>query len=691
MNKFIFLTICILSFGLQLHAEEVDTLNSRSIFLDEVVVQSFKQNKSYRMEPISASAFSSTGIVNRNITGIKEFSALVPNLFIPDYGSKLTSPVYIRGIGSKINAPSVGLYVDGIPYFEKSAFDFDFSEIDRIEVLRGPQGTLYGRNTMGGIINVFTKSPLEWQGSSLSLMAGNYGQRQASASHYGKLTHNLGYAISGNYNHTDGYFNNLATGENADTQDSGSGRIRLEWQLQPKLKIQLMTSLDHSDQGGYPYALYNKETNSVGQVNYNDFSSYRRTLSNTGTTVDYKTDRFWLSSQTAFQYLKDRQGVDQDFSTKNQYYVIQKQEQNMLSEELNIKAVTQTNYKWLFGAFGFYQGMDNEVDMDYKLQRMSTHKVYDSPTYGFALYHQSTIDKLFTDALSLTLGIRYDWEQAHTDYKAYRSINDTTGITDSFKSKLTFRQLTPKATLQYSFSGNQLLYATVSKGYKSGGFNTSFERDEDRSFEPEYSWNYEAGTKLNFWQNRIKTELSLFYIDWRNQQIYQPLPSGKGSMLKNAGRSESKGIEFALQANVCNGFMFNVAYGYTDATFKEYQRSTTLDYAGKKLPLVPSQTFSVGTDYLFRVKSPLLDRIQMNISYSGTGKLYWSESNEAFQKYYGIWNGKVSFMKGALTASIWGKNLTGTEYTAFYFESGGNSFAQKGKPVTFGGNLTLNF
>jgi Outer membrane receptor for ferrienterochelin and colicins len=168
MNKFIFLTICILSFGLQLHAEEVDTLNSRSIFLDEVVVQSFKQNKSYRMEPISASAFSSTGIVNRNITGIKEFSALVPNLFIPDYGSKLTSPVYIRGIGSKINAPSVGLYVDGIPYFEKSAFDFDFSEIDRIEVLRGPQGTLYGRNTMGGIINVFTKSPLEWQGSSLS-------------------------------------------------------------------------------------------------------------------------------------------------------------------------------------------------------------------------------------------------------------------------------------------------------------------------------------------------------------------------------------------------------------------------------------------------------------------------------------------------------------------------------------------
>ena len=94
---------------------------------------------------------------------------------MPDYGSKLTSPVYIRGIGSRINSPSVGIYVDDVPYFEKAAFDFDFFDIDRVEVLRGPQGTLYGRNTMGGIINVFTKSPLTEKGSKIKLSAGNYG------------------------------------------------------------------------------------------------------------------------------------------------------------------------------------------------------------------------------------------------------------------------------------------------------------------------------------------------------------------------------------------------------------------------------------------------------------------------------------------------------------------------------------
>jgi outer membrane receptor protein involved in Fe transport len=110
----------------------------------------------------------------------------------------------------------------------------------------------------------------------------------------------------------------------------------------------------------------------------------------------------------------------------------------------------------------------------------------------------------------------------------------------SFGGELTKCELTFKA-VSYTFSGSQLLYTSVSKGYKSGGFNTSFERDEDRSFEPEYSWNYEAGTKLSFWQNRIKTELSLFYIDWRNQQIYQPLPSGKGSMLKKCRTIRKQG------------------------------------------------------------------------------------------------------------------------------------------------------
>ncbi|MCS2891864.1 Plug domain-containing protein [Parabacteroides faecis] len=185
--KVLFL-FCCLSLSVSLvKADDQDTTKVRQIDLNEVVVQSFKQNRDLRLEPLSASSVTGTAIQNKNITSIKEFSSFIPNLFMPDYGSKLTSPVYIRGVGSKINAPSVGLYVDGIPYFEKSAFDFDFAEIDRVEVLRGPQGTLYGRNTMGGIINVYTKSPLKFQGMNASISNGTYGARDYTLSRYAKI------------------------------------------------------------------------------------------------------------------------------------------------------------------------------------------------------------------------------------------------------------------------------------------------------------------------------------------------------------------------------------------------------------------------------------------------------------------------------------------------------------------------
>ena len=115
---------------------------------------------------------------------------------MPDYGSKLTSPVYIRGIGSRINSPSVGLYVDYVPYFEKAAFDFDFFDIKRIEVLRGPQGTLFGRNTMGGIVNIVTTSPMDYQGNHINLSAGNYGTYSLNAGHYGKINDKLGYSLA---------------------------------------------------------------------------------------------------------------------------------------------------------------------------------------------------------------------------------------------------------------------------------------------------------------------------------------------------------------------------------------------------------------------------------------------------------------------------------------------------------------
>ena len=688
--KFFCLCFGFISLAFNVFADEADTIAKRSIVLNEVVVQSFKQAENFRSQPISASTVNKINLQNQNILGIKDISSFIPNLFMPDYGSKLSSPVYIRGIGSKINDPSVGLYVDGVPYFQKSALDFDMNEIESIEVLRGPQGTLYGRNTMGGIINVFTKSPLQYQGTVVSVSGGNYANLNATLGYYGKLNDRFGYAVSGNYNHSNGYFLNQYTGKNADGFNSGSGRIRLDWKIQPNLLLRLTQNVDYSNQGGYPYAPVDSATNKVGNVNYNEYSSYIRTMSSTGLSLTYTAEQYSLNSQTSYQYLSDKQGIDQDFTPQSVYYVTQKQKQSTVSEELNIKSSTSHWYQWLFGVFSFNQQINNNVAMNYERLNYSTQKLYDMPTRGISFYHQSTFNNLLINRFSLIVGVRYDYERASDNYTAYKdSLGMQQPLGGNSFSNLNFSQLTPKISLQYALPSSQMLYASITRGYKTGGFNTSFERDEDRSFQPEYSWNYEVGAKGRFWEDRIRAELCFFFIDWRNQQIYQLLPSGIGQMLKNAGHSQSKGIELSFQGNLWKGFTLQANGGITHAIFLDYVQSAKVNYSGNYIPSVPAQTLGLAANYRIPLQTKLTDNLSFNLQYTGTGKLYWAEDNKLTQPYYGLLNGKISATKGNATVSLWAKNITNTEYIAYAFVSSAQQYAQKGKPFTAGISINL--
>ena len=165
---------------------------TKVIDIEEVVVIATpKENNRLRQQAISSTSLSQNEMRNNSVTSVKALSGLVPNLFIPDYGSKLTTSVYVRGIGSRINTPAVGLYVDNIPFIDKSAFDFNYSDIERIDVMRGPQGTLYGRNTMGGLIRVFTKSPFTYQGTDIRLSAATYNDYKASLTTITAFLHSL--------------------------------------------------------------------------------------------------------------------------------------------------------------------------------------------------------------------------------------------------------------------------------------------------------------------------------------------------------------------------------------------------------------------------------------------------------------------------------------------------------------------
>ncbi len=691
---FLFLTA--FQFGAFSQNSEKDTI--RNYKLDEIIIQSPKYNRNVFDIPAAASMIPERLIENNRVENLTDVSTIIPNFFMPDYGSKLTSPVYIRGVGNRINTPSVGLYVDEIPYFEKAAFNFDFYDVERIEVLRGPQGTLYGRNAMGGLINVITNKPHNEQATTVTIDYGNFNQIRSNITHNQPVGKSLAVQGSLNQRHNDGFYTNTFSQTEVDKINSYSGRLKALFT--PSKKFNALGNIQYEDsrQGGYPYALFDDAKMQAGAISYDKESIYNRKLLSAGLNLNYSASGFSVRAVSSFQSLDDFQEIDQDFTPQSLFFVEQNQQLHMLAQEINIESAKGGAYNWLFGTFGFKQLLDKAVTVEYgedglvqfKLPFSEYYytKTYNNTNSGIAFFHQSTLD---LGEFTLSAGIRADYEKASLDYTDDRFRNGNATRADEFVSDMDFFEILPKVAIKYSINEYLVPYATVAKGYNSGGFNSTFEREEDRSFDPEHSWNYEAGLKAKWLQQRIYANLAFFYIDWTNQQIYQTVPSGTGSMLTNAGKSESKGVELELKALPAQNLETWLTFGYNEARFVEYIKDENEDYSGNYLPYVPLYSFNVGGNYNIDVRTSWLDQIRINMSYNGFGKHYWHESNEAYQDFYGLLNQRISFEKNNITFSFWGKNILNTEYNSFYFQALGNSYAQIGKPATLGVNLKVVF
>ena len=670
---------------------DADSTVFKTVGLSEVTVVEFKKTK----ENLATNSVSivDSGFVNRHeLQSITELTAVVPNFYMPEYGSKQNSPVYIRGVGAKTKGSAVGFYVDGIPHFENSSFDVDMSNIASVMVFRGPQGTLYGRNAIGGIINVTTVSPLTYQGTQFKLGYGSHNDALFQFSHYNKLGSKVGYSVAGGYHYNDGFHRNMFTNKYADQLKDAYGRVALVWLLDNKWFLRVNSMLDYSNQGGYPYGKYNRLTGETEPVNYNRYSSYRRLLSTSGLNISYAGENISFSSQTAFQYIRDRQGIDQDFTSNDTYFVKNRLKQTMLSQEFILKSNNSSRYQWLWGAFAMTQHINNTVETQYitKDNAFPTH--YRIPVNALAIYHQSTI-KLFS-GFSFIAGLRWDYENSTLKYLRETYQLSTDGARTEVKnvnSSLHFNQITPKFALQYQDEcNNNSYYFSVTRGYKAGGFNQTFQKEEETSFGPEYNWNYELGGKVHLLKDKLYAEAALYYIDWRQQQVNQTVP-GVGNVIHNAGHSSSKGFELALNSSPLKNLSIALSYGYTYAKFIEYQKSAKLNYSGNMLPMVPRNTLSCSASYaLYPSSTSFIDKIVLTAGLTGIGKIYWAEDNEVAQNFYALLNAKISITSGIFTWECWGKNITDTHYNTYCFKSSAD-YAQVGKPAYFGTSLLVKF
>ena len=735
---------------------QIDTMQ---VVLEEIVVSSTKETNELKTLPGSISLITPGMLEDRKITSIVDLSAVIPNFFVPNYGSKMSTPVYIRGIGERSTGQAIGLYVDNMSYLDKSVFNFEFMDVQRIEALRGPQGTLYGRNAMGGIVNVYTYSPLDYEKTKVTLTTGNYGLLRANASVSKKISNKTGISFSGHYGGSDGFFENQYDGKRADKLSSAGGRIRFDYRPADKWTVQLMTNYDYSEQGAFPYGEY--VNGKIAAPNYDYSGKYARKVAGGNVNTEFKNDKIIFTSSTGFQYFEDDMRMDLDYTPQPVFTINQLQTERNWIQEFAIKSNTKNNYRWSFGAFGFSRDLQTDVvtvmgsagvknvlqpildaatannphapslvAADSEIPIPGTFK---TPAYGGAVFHQSTYNNLFTEGLSLTAGMRLDYEKTKLDYDTYMSANinavmygnvigtQTAGTAINGSGSASFTEWLPKVSLKYEFSRKHYAYFTTSKGYKAGGYNIQMFADIVQeivkkkyqsgkpnnpipeelpesilaavSYKPEYSWNYEAGYKGEI-NNMLYAEAAVFYVDVKDVLVTQFVESGYGRLLKNAGSAESMGIDLGLTAYLIDGLSLSANYGYARAILKDYRadETVTADYSGNFIPFAPQNTFSLGATYSRGLHNcRIIDRFNIQAQYNGAGKIYWTEANDVYQNFYGLLNLRAGAAKGIFELNVWTQNTLNADYAAFYFETKSLNLAQKGVPFQIGVDLKVLF
>lgn len=737
MKRFLLflLTICLCL--IHLRASEVEFSDSISVMLDEINVTALKQRALLREEPEAATVLNSNEIEQLGIVTMRGVSEVVPNFYMPDYGSRITSTIYVRGIGARMDHPSVGLNIDNVPYINKDAYDFDISDIASVIMLRGPQSTLYGRNTMAGIINITTLSPMSYQGWRAFAEVGNGGRVRLNAGWYHKFNSKAGLSISADYAHLKGFFTNEYNKKKLDKENSFGIRSKFQWHPIANFNIENTLSSNILRQGGYPY-----EYLGTGKIEYNDTCFYRRFTLTDGLTMGYHHEKFLLTSITSLQYINDNMTLDQDFLPESYFTLTQKKKETSLTEEIVIKGRSLNDkYGWINGVMGFYKHLDMDAPVTFKdvgirelieshrnsanpsypikwdSRRFVLNSLFAIPTWGLAVYHESEFE---LGNWNFTAGLRLDYERSDLNYSSfcdtgYEVFKDNEGELDPYRHvdikiddkghlKKDFLTLLPSIAVMYQFgerSGN--VYLKFSKGYKSGGFNTQMFSDvlqqrlmgimgigaqykvEDIvSYKPEYSLNYEVGSHLFFPEAGISTELTVFYIDCRDQQLTM-FPNGTttGRIMTNAGKTRSFGAEFSFTYKIRENLNFNASYGYTNAKFREFFDGIS-DYKGKYLPYVPLNTVFIQGLYTLNLSRKKDSELTFDINMRGIGPIYWDEGNTVKQNFYALLGASVTYRYKNWEFRGWGKNLTDTGFHTFYFKSMGNEFLQRGRGVEAG-------
>jgi len=728
------------------HAQESAAPDAPSVGLEDIVVTAQKRGENLQQTPIAITALNSDTLQARQITNLSGLSAIAPSLTTTTpVGSPVGLGVFIRGIGGQEPLltldNAVAVYVDGIVLGRSAGAAFDVAEIERVEVLRGPQGTLYGRNAVGGAINIITRKPTKQFGLSQSLIVGNYGLIQsqstlnpgelgnsgltATLSYFHKERYGVVDVVGASRPHDGGAVNTNAVRAALGFDRGGAFRANYSFDYSHTGSNQQAFQLTAVDQrlidffagsvaaGGVPLAFSRDRLSRITANNRGDFLD--KNWSHTLTMELDLSDDIQLRSLSGFRRWSEvKNGVDVDgtgvlrgpaagggIGSFNLFSASGDIAQRQWSQEFDLIG-SAGSLKYILGAFYFNEkARESNPQTFFFLTpaggvQLNSTLAYRHESTSKALFAQATIAA--TDRLKLTGGVRYTWDS--------RTLDQASPILRHLSRD--FSKFNWSATLDYQISDAVLAFAKVSTGYKSGGFNP---RSVDSGFLPETVTAYELGLKSDLFDRRLRINGSIFYNRQDDLQVQQ-FRAGSGgaqSVTTNAGKADFKGVELEVTAAPVEGLTIYANGSYIDRDYKQFivrdpVTNALVDIAGSaKFNYTASTTAAAGAEYKFPRFS--FGQLSIRADYNYQSKRYFNTSplgSAHFQDIVadgrGLLDARIALSgiemgSGELTVGLFGKNITNQHYRVSGIDFGGLGFAGNtyGDPMTWGIDAKVTF
>ncbi|PRY87044.1 TonB-dependent receptor [Mongoliibacter ruber] len=682
--------------------------------LDEVIVTAQKQEENQQEVPVSISSLTDKDIRQFRLWNNRDLSGVFPNFYAAHSGDGRTVNS-IRGISTTSYDPAVATYIDGVIQFDLDTYINPLLDVERIEVLRGPQGTLYGRNAMGGVINIITKKPSNETKGFFGLDFGNYKLGRYSMGVQTPLIKDkLFLGVSGLYETHGGFYTNDFFGNNFDRRSTFLGNYNLRYLASNKWSMTLNVKNNHNrNDGAFPLAgSISQALENPFVLNQNSPARMRDDIFNASLNIEYTGENINFSSQTAYQenYRIYEGELDGDFSPLDIVNIFNDygRDWNRVSvwtQEMKISSArdSESKFSWLTGVFGFIQ--DEPV-------KQATNFGADGPVFGapanassiltnignnrgFAWFGSATYQ--LTDKFDVNLGMRYDIERRELrgfgEFQA-QGMPAPIVVQPEISASANFSAFSPKAVLSYKLNQEQLLFASFARGFRAGGLTPiSSDPSESplQSFDPEFSNNFEVGMKNDFLNNTLRWNVSAFFTTVDNIQVPQLVFPDAIVITRNEGQLTSKGLESELTALVGNNFTFGWNAGITDARFTTLDLAAgeeNTDYSGNRQLFTPNFTSLALAQYQKVLNSEKEISLLLRAEWQYIGETFFDLPNTLSQDPYQLFNARVGLNVRNIELGLWMRNITNTRYVAYAYNFGA---AHLGEPATFGFSGRLNF